>query len=134
MRPHPALLTIALLLLAEPARAQQTPKPSRWSAAAGVSIMTGTPHRPRPESAGELTGAAGPEHGFHVRAGYERRLTPGLLAGGELSYNRLTTSEMTLNCLPGETSYRLSLEASFNATIGRGGGTHHIPILLGVSF
>lgn len=204
----------ALLLSATPVAAQDADGDMhRWSIGAGVSVITGTPHRPRPRAGDGLTGAAGPEQGMHLRASLERHLAPWLLAGGELSYNRLTTSTMTFNCLPdigsdatgtcypaagvdeatavlatmraewpgswgpfatigagaaafrltvdepfeenpnledqlsvrpavragiGVTGHfmrvRLSLEASFNASLGRGGGTHHIPVTSSVGF
>ena len=210
------IATLALLVTAHlPVAAQDADQDDRrWSVGAGASILTGTPHRPRPPEGDGLTGASGPEQGFHVRAGVEQRIRPWLYAGLEASYNRLTTSVRTFNCIsdvgsdstgtcypaagedellaglatvrahtrwplapfatigfgagayglrvdePFEDSpdledrtgvrpvtrigvglshevadgYRLSLEAGLNATLGRHGGTHHIPVVLSVSF
>ena len=211
------IVLFCVLVLASSAQAQVSahPAPDRyqWSAAGGVSILTGTPHRPRPPEDNPLTGASGPEQGFHLRGAVERSISPQLTAGLEASYNRLTTSIMTLNCIkdPGSDStgtcfpaagsdemlalhatlraenswkvapfvtagvgagvfrlmvdepfeesetledrvgvrpsarvgtgfsyyagdHRIWLEGSFNFTIGRGGGTHHIPVVLGFSF
>lgn len=64
----------------------------------GTSFVAGAPHRPRPRTDDDVSGAGDSSPGFHVRGGIGWDLRSWMAAGLELSYNRLATRRVTYNC------------------------------------
>ena len=76
----------------------------RFGFGGGESILTGTPHRPRPQEGEGITGAAGPGNGGYFRILAERDVGHRLSFRTSAFYDKLDTKSETFNCIRDEES------------------------------